>query len=75
MNDEFEAGKDYKPNKADWLDGRWSHLNKRDEEYQRGQRPFQKTRFTRSESRCVGLAGYPLRQNDPASFGSKEKDV
>jgi 2-oxoglutarate dehydrogenase E1 component len=27
LNDEFEAGKDYKPNKADWLDGRWSHLD------------------------------------------------
>lgn len=38
LNDEFEAGKDYKPNKADWLDGRWSHLDKRDaEEYQRGE--------------------------------------
>ena len=28
MNDEFEAGRDYKPNKADWLDGRWSHLDR-----------------------------------------------
>lgn len=36
LNEEFEAGKDYKPNKADWLDGRWSHINKRGEEYQRG---------------------------------------
>ncbi len=27
LNEEFEAGKDYKPNKADWLDGRWSHLD------------------------------------------------
>ncbi|WP_170467127.1 2-oxoglutarate dehydrogenase E1 component [Ruegeria arenilitoris] len=36
LNDEFEAGKDYKPNKADWLDGRWSHLNKNKEEYVRG---------------------------------------
>ena len=36
LNDEFEAGKDYKPNKADWLDGRWSHLD-RSEDYQRGQ--------------------------------------
>ncbi|MEM8850418.1 MAG: 2-oxoglutarate dehydrogenase E1 component [Pseudomonadota bacterium] len=35
---EFEAGKDYKPNKADWLDGRWSHLDKRKEdEYVRGE--------------------------------------
>ncbi|QIE41381.1 2-oxoglutarate dehydrogenase E1 component [Meridianimarinicoccus aquatilis] len=37
MNEEFEAGKDYKPNKADWLDGRWSHLDSRQEEYDRGQ--------------------------------------
>ncbi|MEP2531790.1 2-oxoglutarate dehydrogenase E1 component [Shimia sp.] len=36
LNEEFEAGKDYKPNKADWLDGRWSHLDKQDEDYQRG---------------------------------------
>ena len=26
LNEEFEAGKDYKPNKADWLDGRWKNL-------------------------------------------------
>ncbi|MFC7705236.1 2-oxoglutarate dehydrogenase E1 component [Plastorhodobacter daqingensis] len=37
LNEEFEAGKDYKPNKADWLDGRWSHLNREGEEYQPGQ--------------------------------------
>jgi 2-oxoglutarate dehydrogenase E1 component len=36
LNEEFEAGKDYKPNKADWLDGRWSHLDKQSEKYQRG---------------------------------------
>src|SRR6056297_1979874 len=35
---EFEAGRDYKPNKADWLDGRWSHLDRRDaEDYVRGE--------------------------------------
>jgi len=37
LNDEFEAGKEYKPNKADWLDGRWSHLNREGEDYQRGE--------------------------------------
>ena len=36
LNDEFEAGKAYKPNKADWLDGRWSHLDKEGADYQRG---------------------------------------
>src|SRR6056297_403600 len=37
LNEEFEAGRDYRPNKADWLDGRWSHLDKEGENYQRGQ--------------------------------------
>ncbi|MCC5957442.1 MAG: 2-oxoglutarate dehydrogenase E1 component [Natronohydrobacter sp.] len=37
LNDEFESGKTYKPNKADWLDGRWSHLNREGAEYQRGE--------------------------------------
>lgn len=37
LNTEFEAGKDYKPNKADWLDGRWSHLNREGTDYQRGE--------------------------------------
>ncbi|WP_340297750.1 MULTISPECIES: 2-oxoglutarate dehydrogenase E1 component [unclassified Roseobacter] len=37
LNDEFEVGKEYKPNKADWLDGRWSHLNREGEDYQRGE--------------------------------------
>ena len=38
LNEEFEAGKVYKPNKADWLDGRWSHLDKiKEGDYQRGQ--------------------------------------
>ncbi|CUH75972.1 2-oxoglutarate dehydrogenase E1 component [Tritonibacter multivorans] len=36
LNEEFEAGKNFKPNKADWLDGRWSHLDKQDADYQRG---------------------------------------
>jgi 2-oxoglutarate dehydrogenase E1 component len=37
LNEEFEAGKDYKPNKADWLDGRWKNLGTKDlNNYQRG---------------------------------------
>ena len=38
LNAEFEAGKDYKPNKADWLDGRWKTLTTKDlDNYQRGE--------------------------------------
>ena len=37
LNEEFEVGKDYKPNKADWLDGRWKSMTPKDlENYQRG---------------------------------------
>jgi 2-oxoglutarate dehydrogenase E1 component len=37
LNDEFEAGKEYRPNKADWLDGKWSHLDKmKEKKYPRG---------------------------------------
>ncbi|TDL81899.1 2-oxoglutarate dehydrogenase E1 component [Palleronia sediminis] len=45
LNDEFEAGKDYKPNKADWLDGRWSHLNREGENYQRGKTAIPRETF------------------------------
>ena len=38
LNAEYEAGKEYKPNKADWLDGRWKSLTTKDlENYQRGE--------------------------------------
>jgi 2-oxoglutarate dehydrogenase E1 component len=37
LNEEFEAGKDYRPNKADWLDGRWKHLAREGDDYQPGQ--------------------------------------
>lgn len=37
LNAEFEAGKEYRPNKADWLDGRWSGLETGDGDYQAGE--------------------------------------
>jgi len=36
LNEEFETAKDYRPNKADWLDGRWSGMGPGAAEYQRG---------------------------------------
>ncbi|TCS60013.1 2-oxoglutarate dehydrogenase E1 component [Primorskyibacter sedentarius] len=46
LNEEFEAGKDYRPNKADWLDGRWSHLDKQKEgKYQRGKTAIKEKTF------------------------------
>ena len=36
LNAEFESGKEFRPNKADWLDGRWAHLDPQAKEYDRG---------------------------------------
>ncbi len=36
LSEEFEIGKDYRPNKADWLDGKWKNLARKEEDYQRG---------------------------------------
>ena len=37
LNEEYEAGKTYKPNKADWLDGKWSGLRTEGEDYFAGE--------------------------------------
>ncbi len=57
LNDEFEAAKEYKPNKADWLDGRWSHMDREKEgKYQRG-----KTAIEEKTLQEIGkaLSSYP----------------
>ncbi|MBO9466292.1 2-oxoglutarate dehydrogenase E1 component [Tropicibacter sp. R15_0] len=64
LNEEFEAGKVFKPNKADWLDGRWSHLDKiKEGDYQRG-----KTAIKPETAQEIGTAltripdGFPLHK-------------
>ncbi len=64
LNEEFETGKNYKPNKADWLDGRWSHLDRRDHEtYQRGQTSIDESTMTEI-GRALTRApdGFPLHR-------------
>ncbi|MFT3974738.1 MAG: 2-oxoglutarate dehydrogenase E1 component [Amaricoccus sp.] len=51
LNEEFESSKEFRPNKADWLDGRWSGLGKREGRYQRG-----KTGVDLSRLKKVGAA-------------------
>lgn len=75
MNDEFEAGKEYRPNKADWLDGKWSNLEKpKDKKYQRG-----KTAIGKDTLADVGKAistapdGYPLHKTVARLLEAKSK--
>ena len=39
LDKEFEAAAGYKPNKADWLEGRWSGMERAKGEARRGQTP------------------------------------
>ncbi|MBL4808226.1 MAG: 2-oxoglutarate dehydrogenase E1 component, partial [Rhodobacteraceae bacterium] len=45
LAEEFEIGTEYRPNKADWLDGRWSKMRRVTEDYQRGQTAVDMTRL------------------------------
>ena len=63
MNEEFEAGKDYKPNKADWLDGKWSHLDRNKEDYQRGETAIAKETLDQIGNTLTSAPdGFPLHK-------------
>ena len=64
LNEEFEAGKAWKPNKADWLDGRWSHLDKHEKDkYQRGSTAIKPDTFDQiGNALCRAPEGFPLHR-------------
>jgi 2-oxoglutarate dehydrogenase E1 component len=75
LTEEFEAGKNFKPNKADWLDGKWSHLDQREKgKYQRG-----KTAITAETMLDIGKAltevpdGYPIHKTVGRLLDAKAK--
>ncbi|MGZ2258986.1 2-oxoglutarate dehydrogenase E1 component [Roseobacter sp. A03A-229] len=74
LSEEFEAGKEYRPNKADWLDGKWSHLDKQKNQYQRG-----KTAISKATLKEVGQAlstvpaDYPLHKTVARLLESKKE--
>ncbi|MBT8456323.1 MAG: 2-oxoglutarate dehydrogenase E1 component, partial [Alphaproteobacteria bacterium] len=74
LNEEFEAGKDYKPNKADWLDGRWSHLDREGEKYQRGKTAIdEKTMAEIGASLRRAPEGFPLHKTVARLLDSRGK--
>ncbi len=51
LNEDFEAGKTFRPNKADWLDGRWSGVERQKGDEQRG-----KTAISKATMADIGKA-------------------
>ena len=74
LADEFEAGKEYRPNKADWLDGKWSHLDRKDEDYQRGETAVKPETFE-EVGRALSSApdGVPLHKTVARFLDAKAK--
>ncbi len=75
LSEEFEAGKEYRPNKADWLDGKWSHIDKmKEKRYQRG-----KTAIAKGTMAEVGKAlstapdGFPVHKTVGRLLEAKEQ--
>ena len=63
LNEEFETGKDYRPNKADWLDGRWAYLDKMGDDYQRGKTAISPKRMAEIGAALARLPeGYPVHK-------------
>ncbi|AOZ68469.1 2-oxoglutarate dehydrogenase E1 component [Rhodobacter xanthinilyticus] len=56
LNEDFEAGKQFKPNKADWLDGRWKHLDREKADYDAGVTPVSPETFAEVGA---ALTSYP----------------
>jgi 2-oxoglutarate dehydrogenase E1 component len=76
LNKEFEIGKDYKPNKADWLDGRWKHLSKRDDNYQRGETAIAPETYDQVGAALSHIpAGYPVHKTVARMLDTKKKAI
>ena len=76
LNEEFEAGKNYKPNKADWLDGRWSKINRRGEEYQRGVTAITKETFNEvSKALSQVPKGFPIHKTVQRMLDTKAAHI
>ncbi|MDA0962977.1 MAG: 2-oxoglutarate dehydrogenase E1 component, partial [Proteobacteria bacterium] len=75
LNEEFEAGKDYRPNKADWLDGRWSHLDRQKQgKYQRGKTAIKKDTMAQIGAALTRVPdGFPLHKTVERLFETKKE--
>jgi 2-oxoglutarate dehydrogenase E1 component len=74
LADEFEAGKEYRPNKADWLDGKWSHLDREKEDYQRGETAIKPETFEEiGRALTTAPEGFPLHKTVSRLLETKAK--
>ncbi len=74
LGEEFDAGTDYKPNKADWLDGKWSHLDTQKDKYQRGKTSIKKETFDEIGKALTSYPdGFPIHKTVDRILAAKGK--
>ncbi|MEP1964139.1 2-oxoglutarate dehydrogenase E1 component [Tateyamaria sp.] len=75
LNTEFEAGKEYRPNKADWLDGKWSHIDRaKEQKYQRGKTAIPQETFDEvGKALSTAPNGVPLHKTVERLLDAKAK--
>ncbi|WP_300009427.1 2-oxoglutarate dehydrogenase E1 component [uncultured Roseobacter sp.] len=74
LSEEFEAGKEYRPNKADWLDGKWSHLDKQKTQYQRGHTAISKAALMEVGKALTTVPdGFPIHKTVGRLLDSKKQ--
>jgi len=76
LSNEFENSKSYRPNKADWLDGKWSGVKSKEKLYQRG-----KTSITESQFEKIGKSltavpkGFNIHKTVSRMLKNKEESI
>ncbi len=75
LEEEFEAGRSYRPNKADWLDGKWAHLDRREAgKYQRGRTAIEpETMEEIGRALTKAPEGFALHRTVERLLGAKAK--
>ncbi len=74
LNEEFESGKNFKPNKADWLDGRWSGFEREKDDYQPGETAIKpETMKQVGEALTRGPDGFDLHKTVARLLDTKGK--
>uniref|UniRef100_UPI0035AF979F 2-oxoglutarate dehydrogenase E1 component n=1 Tax=Paenirhodobacter enshiensis TaxID=1105367 RepID=UPI0035AF979F len=74
LNGEFEAGKTFKPNKADWLDGKWTGMQPEGREYTPGDTAVSPETFAEVGKALVSYPdGFDLHKTVKRNLEHKEK--
>ncbi len=78
LDEEYEAGQSYKPNKADWLDGRWAGLRSASagDEDRRGQTGVEHSRLVELGHRLTSVpAGFHVHKTIQRLLDNRRKMV